>query len=529
MSSNTISAVLEKLIRHLCLENFPCGNGSWRSAGIKGAETEETDTLLDLLSCPRSPWWDDTLWSPQAAALRQLAVLRPERLNADFVYSYFTTLRIVDKDVSFVDDGLLQFSKLEELVLSANKIHDIPGGNLPSTLKVLELCANQVSSLTGLVSRPPPHLQYLGLGSNRLGSCEDISHLTGRHWPRLVCLDLSYSEFEDQWALLNALCTLPCLKTLVLEGNPLTLASCYPGFTVDSLPQLSCLDGSWISPEERHGFKGLTEMRDLIVEWASASVSVGRMRGIPDPVMSVDENAPEFPLVTYSYYISYKFLRHQTAANLLDRESECDSAPAAERMESDSELPSVQNCEKSNTRDLMVHTQETCCDVSHVSQHSTPKLAWSESMDFSDTQTYAVRDLRGFKRFLSQGLQLRIELEKVLSWPAPSEDSIATKPNQTAKEKKSGKGKETLKSGFTKDKPKDKKKKPAQELVQDAPITRVLASVHVPLQNLLRGSHRIDAVCDFGVLCTEPVVGATPTCEKASLPAKQAFQEREGG
>lgn len=67
--------------------------------------------------------------------------------------------------------------------------------------------------------------------------------------PQLVCLDLSDCEFKDQQALLSALSTLTCLRTLVLEGNPFTLAPSYPGFTVDSLPQLSCLDTSWIDPD----------------------------------------------------------------------------------------------------------------------------------------------------------------------------------------------------------------------------------------------------------------------------------------
>lgn len=38
--------------------------------------------------------------------------------------------------VSVIDDGLLKFSKLEELVLSVNKISEIPVENLPTTLKV---------------------------------------------------------------------------------------------------------------------------------------------------------------------------------------------------------------------------------------------------------------------------------------------------------------------------------------------------------------------------------------------------------
>lgn len=34
-------------------------------------------------------------------------------------------------------------------------------------------------------------------------------------------------------------------------------------------------------------------------------------------------------------------------------------------------------------------------------------------MDFSDTQTYVISDLGGFKKFLNQGLRLSIEEEKV--------------------------------------------------------------------------------------------------------------------
>ncbi|KAM7019141.1 leucine-rich repeat-containing protein 43-like [Tautogolabrus adspersus] len=497
MSSNTLSAVLKKLIHRLCLDDFPCGYGSWRATNTKVAETEETDVLLDMLSCCQSPWRGDASWSPQASALREMAVLTPERLRTDSVYRYFTTLRIVDKKVSIIDDGLLRFSKLEELVLSANKISQIPAENLPSTLKILELCANEVSALNGLTSRPPPHLLYLGLGSNRLGSHEDASHLTGRHWPQLVCLGLSDCEFQDQRALLTALSTLPCLRTLVLEGNPFTLASCYPGFTVDSLPQLSCLDALWISSEERRRYRGLTDMRDLIEERASAIVIVGRMRGIPDPMMSVDENAPEFPIITYSYYISYDSFSHQSAVTLTSH-----SEPTFVKASAANVTENISS--EKDAHDPMVHTEETCCDMAHVSRHSTSKLPWAECVDFSDTQTHAVGDLSRFKRFLKQGLHVRIEEEKVLSWLAASEDVPAAKANPGVKEKKGGKGKETPnKAGSNKDKSKDKKKKSAQELVQDAPVTRVLASVHVPLQNLLKTGQTIDVLCEFGVLHTE--------------------------
>lgn len=86
------------------------------------------------------------------------------------------------------------------------------------------------------------------------------AYCLSEHRPQLVCLDLSDCEFQDQQALLRALRSLPCLKTLLVGGNPFTLAPSYPGFTVDSLPQLKYLDASWISAEERHRFRGLATM-----------------------------------------------------------------------------------------------------------------------------------------------------------------------------------------------------------------------------------------------------------------------------
>ncbi|XP_033947672.1 leucine-rich repeat-containing protein 43-like [Pseudochaenichthys georgianus] len=521
MSSKKLSAVLEKQIRRLCLNDFPCGYGTWRKSrdSTEEAGTEETDALLDLLTCPHSPWRLDEAWSPQASALRQLAVLQHERLQADFIYNYFTTLRIVDNGVSVIDDGLLKFSKLEELVLSSNNISEIPAENLPSTLKILELRANRLSALNSLTHRLPPHLEYLGLGSNYLGSDDDICYLTGRHWPQLVCMDLSHCEFKDQQALLRAVSTLPCLRTLVLEGNPFTLVPSYPGFTLDSLPLLSCLDASWISPEERLCFRGLAKKSDLIVNRASATVSVGRMRGIPDPLMSEDGNTPDFPVIAYSYFITYDFISHQTVNLNNDSDSKFDAAHITEDCFSSSGLQSNKSCEKESskpdTQALTVFSEETCHDIAHVTRHSTTKLTWSDCIDFSNTKTHVMSDLGGLKRFFNQGLYLTIVEEKVLSWPAASEDVPGPKPCQTVKEKKGGKGKESpIKSGSTKDKSKDKKKKSVLELVQDASIQRTLGSVHVPLQSLVQRGGKVDVLCDFGALHAETEVEAAPTLEK---------------
>ncbi|XP_054628884.1 leucine-rich repeat-containing protein 43-like isoform X2 [Dunckerocampus dactyliophorus] len=433
MSSMALSAVLDKHISRLCLNQFPCGKGSWRKSKVNAeeADKEDTDMLLDLLSCPHSPWRMDELWSQQAAALRRVAVVAPERINADFICSFFSTLRIVDKDVSVIDDCLLKFCNLEELVLSANKISEISADNLPRTLKVLELRANCLSALGRLANSPPPRLQYLGLASNGLGSHCDVTQLTGRHWPQLVCLDLSDCDFQAQWPLLKALSTMPCLRTLVLEGNPFTLTPSYPGFTVDALPRLSYLDASWITPEERHRYRGMAKMSPVMVDWASATVRVGRMRGIPDPLINEEPDAPEFPIVSYSYLITYMFFSHQTTSyQEVDGKLKVKDRGGAGKTSKRSE-------KETSKSDASVKSDNSRLDTPCESRHSTSRRPWSTCVDFTDALTLIVRDVRGFKKFLSRGLQVHVEQEKVLSWPVEvSDDAPPAKDGQAATDKK---------------------------------------------------------------------------------------------
>ncbi|XP_054628885.1 leucine-rich repeat-containing protein 43-like isoform X3 [Dunckerocampus dactyliophorus] len=511
MSSMALSAVLDKHISRLCLNQFPCGKGSWRKSKVNAeeADKEDTDMLLDLLSCPHSPWRMDELWSQQAAALRRVAVVAPERINADFICSFFSTLRIVDKDVSVIDDCLLKFCNLEELVLSANKISEISADNLPRTLKVLELRANCLSALGRLANSPPPRLQYLGLASNGLGSHCDVTQLTGRHWPQLVCLDLSDCDFQAQWPLLKALSTMPCLRTLVLEGNPFTLTPSYPGFTVDALPRLSYLDASWITPEERHRYRGMAKMSPVMVDWASATVRVGRMRGIPDPLINEEPDAPEFPIVSYSYLITYMFFSHQTTSyQEVDGKLKVKDRGGAGKTSKRSE-------KETSKSDASVKSDNSRLDTPCESRHSTSRRPWSTCVDFTDALTLIVRDVRGFKKFLSRGLQVHVEQEKVLSWPVEvSDDAPPAKDGQAATDKK------REKQGAAKTK--DKKKKTCTELVPDTPITTVVASAHVPLHGLLlSGGQRVSVLCNFGVLHKDP------PAEDAVIPEENAMAEKK--
>ncbi|NXT02230.1 LRC43 protein, partial [Jacana jacana] len=326
----SVSAAFWKHLRRLALQDFPCGLGSWNKScfdahrspcrvqpGPDPAGQEETmplgeespEALMELLRDPHSPWALPPGCSPQDQQLRETAVLAPELVRGSKVFQLFRSLRIIDKGVEEVDEGLLQFHQLEELILSTNQISRINSANLPRTLKqVLELCCNAVADLQDLCAHPPPELQHLGLGYNRLCSPSQDKYLTAAFWPNLVSLDLSFNNFMDLLGLVSQLSSLQKLRVLVLQGNPLALVPTYRGFLVDSLPKLSILDDIHIEPDERHQFHGLARQPEQIRNEARVVVSIGEIKGVPDPsVQQQLEVGSKVPVVTYSYCVTYQF------------------------------------------------------------------------------------------------------------------------------------------------------------------------------------------------------------------------------
>ncbi|NXK04196.1 LRC43 protein, partial [Herpetotheres cachinnans] len=327
----SLSVAFQEHLRHLGLQDFPCGLGSWNKScfharrsprrgqpgrGAEAARQEEAkplgeespEALMELLRDPHSPWALPPGCSPQDQHLREMAVLAPELVRGSNVFQVLRSLRIVGKGVEEVDKGLLQLQQLEELILSTNQISRITSANLPRTLKVLELCCNAVADLRDLCTQPPPELQHLGLGYNRLCGPLPDKYLTAAFWPNLVSLDLSFNNFTDLLGLVSQLSSLQKLRILVLQGNPLALTPTYRGFLVDSLPRLSILDDTHIEPDERHQFHGLARQPELIRSGARVVVSVGEIKGVPDPRAPQQwEDGSEAPVITYSYCVTYEF------------------------------------------------------------------------------------------------------------------------------------------------------------------------------------------------------------------------------
>ena len=76
--------------------------------------------------------------------------------------------------------------------------------------------------------------------------------------PNLISLDLSFNNLTDLQSMVAGLQTLPHLRLLLLQGNPLALVPHYRGLTIDSLARLCVLDDITVSSNEKHLFRGLS-------------------------------------------------------------------------------------------------------------------------------------------------------------------------------------------------------------------------------------------------------------------------------
>uniref|UniRef100_A0A8C4XL31 Leucine rich repeat containing 43 n=1 Tax=Falco tinnunculus TaxID=100819 RepID=A0A8C4XL31_FALTI len=542
----SLSAAFRQHLRHLALQDFPCGLGSWNKSclparghprsgqpglGVRVAGQDEAlplgeespEALVELLRDPHSPWAPPPGCSPQDQHLRETAVLAPELIRGSKVLQILRSLQIVGKGVSAVDEGLLRLQQLEELILSANHISRITSANLPRTLKVLELCCNAVADLQDLCAQPPPELQHLGLGYNRLRGPSPDKYLTATFWPNLVSLDLSFNNFTDLLGLVSQLSSLQKLRILVLQGNPLALIPTYRGFLVDSLPKLSILDDTHVEPEERRRFHGLARCEARVV------VSVGEIKGVPDPrALQRREVGSEAPLITYSYCVMYEFAEGE---ELEDGGNTEVCSPVVATRHVDSSASAWGTGETGRQREPAA-TGEPKAHSGHPSQHqlqlgcywdwwitnwhrshpkgpsvlgkegalptavlclctakvfATPGKPWADTIDCSYRKEHTAKDLVGLKSYLEAGTTVSVVEEQVSMWQSwVRGERAAGKPSSGAV-----------------DKQKKKKQGKPHELRSDPPIRRTLGTTRVTLEALLATEDLVATVCDFGILTTE--------------------------
>lgn len=538
----------ESQLRTLCLTEFPCGTGSWREPDTKyvipkkrikyniygripqpppilnmtgepDAQNERTEALQELVGSKSSPWQLDYSWSDEAKELREISVKSPWLIDDQFVLNHFRTLKIVDKGVTDVDEGLLRLQNLSELTLTANFISSVNSKHLPDTLQVLELCANEISDISSLCVRPPL-LLHLGLGYNSISYIDD--YITGSYWPALLSLDLSNNNLTDLLDIVRKMSTLPKLRNLILIGNPLSLIPGYRGYTIDSLRRLSILDDIRISADERHHFKGLARRREYILDEAKVSLEVSYLKGVPTPdEIKNPEEHPEFPIVERLYYIQFMFPAEQTTRvsrlHMTQEDlEELGTIPDAEPHELASDvqsarfegsqqsgvshpeknvifsnqpetkmmdnlpLPLIQEDEEPRTAsaigsqksgveeisDLVPDQEQQATKLPTIPLASITSVSkpWAEEIEM-DWKVDVVRDdLMALRDFFRQGMHFMVVEEMVLCYPAEEEgEGVDTptgskKSKDNSKDKKDAKGKpDSGKSKGKDDKGKDKK------------------------------------------------------------------------
>uniref|UniRef100_A0A8B9NC27 Leucine rich repeat containing 43 n=1 Tax=Accipiter nisus TaxID=211598 RepID=A0A8B9NC27_9AVES len=374
----SVSAAFWEHLRHVGLQDFPCGIGSWNKSrfnactnpcggqlglGTDPARQEEAvplgeespDVLMEMLSDRHSPWALLPDCSPQDQHLREMAVLAPELVHGSNIFQVLRSLRIVGKGVSAVDEGLLQLQQLEELILSTNQISRITSANLPRTLKV---------------------------------------------------------------------------------RNPLALIPTYRGFLVDSLPRLSILDDIHIGPEERHQFQGLARQPDLSRE-AQVVVSIGEIKGVPDPSTRQQlEVGSEAPVITYSYCVMYKFVEGEEIEDGSSTEVcrpvvatlDVDSSVQDTRETKGQQEPAAMEEPKAHSGNEESILRAFLCPCT-VKVFVTPGKPWADTIDCSYRKEHTAKDLVGLKSYLACGTIVSVIEEKVLSWPvdADPEENTVTK------------------------------------------------------------------------------------------------------
>ncbi|KAM5193768.1 leucine-rich repeat-containing protein 43 [Mantella aurantiaca] len=496
MASSTVSAALRRQMKALGLHSFPCAPGSWNKSSLMSRKTpcsdqensdpeeESQDNLKDLLIQHGSPWELDDDCSLGAQHIRELAVTHPELITEQFIYSYFKSLRVVDQEVTQVDDEMLKFHNLEELILSANKLKTVCSYNLPQTLKVLELCSNCISSLKDLTVNPPPGLQHLGLAYNKIQLSSESTYLTADFWPTLISLDLSFNDLTDLFDLISRLCTLDKLRILILQGNPLTFVTAYRGYTIDSLKKLCVLDDISVLPDEKHKYSGLCKQKESLTSNAKMFVHIGNVQGIPNPNISTEvQNASEYPITTFNYRVCYEFIMDQDREEL----SECQ--------------PETYKNLQPTTPEESVTLQNSLTSHFHTGIYESERLPWSEVIDYKHEKEHTVTDLLALKLFLLSGMTVTVTEEKILSWPEDADQNASiSKPDKRGGGKDKEKDKTRSSSTGSKAGSRNKKKKETLDnLRHDPPVVRNLGSVVIPLENLVSGEIQTFHVCNFGI------------------------------
>lgn len=323
--------------------------------------------------------------------------------------------------------------------------------------------------------------------------------------PHLLSLDLSFNNLADLYHTINVLKTLPKLKNLVLQGNPLALVPGYRGYAIDSIRQLTILDDIRISADEKHFFKGLSKLKDVPVDEAQIMVSIKTIKGVkvPPEIEDPEINA-DYPKTEHRYHVEFQFLKTESTTVLC--ESPALSVPTISITGDDAESEALEEGTVWN------EDNQTYKNSGLLQSVATGSLPWNEDcIELDYSKKFHTRLLVPLRDFIKDGINFTVVKTKhmyVVEDPNATAQHEETKLPASAKSRPGSKiqkapSKEKRKeSAKARDKAKDGKgRKNKQDDIElfELPRTRyILGSCNVPLNSLLEGELEveIESVCE---------------------------------
>jgi len=344
----TIQQVFQRNLEKAFLNEFPCGNGKWRnnlkwtSDLLERTESENAskftnEELLELTG--HVIFKKDNKWSESVKDIVKKSIDDPKQ-DRNSLLKRFRTLRFLNENIDNIDGFIKGFHNLEELTLSANKIKSFDVDQLPPSLTVLELCGNGIENIEFLCSKPTK-FTHLGLSYNHLTAIPNS--IAPNRLNYLLSLDLSFNRLDDLAGTVSALKCIPKLRALVLEGNPLYLFMGYRGYVIDSLASLTSLDDSFIFPQERHQYTGMSELEGIPLNVSMMRFVIENFHSSMTPGEN-EAHSDEYPKTFHTYHLEIEFIEDNYIldSNVLNVEVNILSSTSLE----DSSLRKVQEGEE---------------------------------------------------------------------------------------------------------------------------------------------------------------------------------------
>eukprot|EP00927_Polykrikos_kofoidii_P014835 TRINITY_DN16550_c0_g1_i1.p1 TRINITY_DN16550_c0_g1~~TRINITY_DN16550_c0_g1_i1.p1 ORF type:complete len:699 (-),score=155.40 TRINITY_DN16550_c0_g1_i1:283-2079(-) len=217
--------------------------------GLGNATADDQDRWAAALEGDVEPLWGEEDAQELKELVKKLGPRDPNLSSEAFIKPFFRELNLQRRYICELDADVGKFTKLTFLDVSQNPLTCIDA--LPPNLERLKAYNTKINSIA---CHPCPSLVFLGLGYSPVGTdaLRQISSAdrASSRFPRLLSLDICFTNVGDFAEAAEELKRLPELRHLCLAGSPVCLLPHYRMRFLNWLPELQLLDGVAVSEQE---------------------------------------------------------------------------------------------------------------------------------------------------------------------------------------------------------------------------------------------------------------------------------------